>query len=171
MTFFADSQNSIAGAFPNEAFRLVDFGGDAKKEDPFNAWMVFRNSALTLRLVRDHGLDHIDVQVQEADGSLRWVSLEILAVAAGLKTAEQYADAYTATLRACEAEDGEMPQEATMIEAPLGLVAQAKEHLIEAAKKPVAILGAEIKIGECTRKAMQRALSTPSPPRSHGPSL
>lgn len=151
MTFLEDRWDALQAAFPKRQWEVLDRGGEALEDDPFNAWMVVTDRVLTLRLVRDHGLDHVDVQCLEEGGGSRWVSLEILSVAAGLKTPEQYAHAYAASLRAFEREDGEMPQSAVMIEAPLAFMAETWARLVAAARKPRAVTGAELEIRRCTR--------------------
>ena len=169
MTFLKHGRDALAAAFPKTRWQLLDSGGEALEDDPFNAWMVVTDRELTLRLVRDHGLDHVDVQCLEEDGGSRWVSLEILSVAAGLKTPEQYAHAYAASLRAFEREDGEMPQSAVMIEEPLPFVAEAGARLVEAARAPRALIGAELEIRRCTRQTFERAQPAPRRPDSPGP--
>lgn len=169
MTFLKDRWDALELAFPKTRWQLLDSGGEALEDDPFNAWMVVTDRALTLRLVRDHGLDHVDVQCLEEDGGSRWVSLEILSVAAGLQTPEQYAHAYAASLRAFEREDGEMPQSAVMIEAPLAFVAEAGAPLVEAARAPRAVNGAELAIRRCTRQTLERRRPAPRRPDRPGP--
>lgn len=156
MNFLDDTQNALEQAFPGSPPRMVSSGGGVLEENPFNAWMAVSVDGLTIRIVRDHGLIHVDVQCSEEGGDSRWVTLELLSVAAGIKTVDDYAKAYKASLDAFDTK-GEMPEAASVIAKPLHLVARKHDSLVEAAQDAKAVHRAEVAIEQEVRRYFEPA--------------
>ena len=141
-----------------ESLKLIGASPEAGDDDPFHAWITVAFEGLHLRLVRDRDREHIDLECAADGGTKRWVSLEILAVAANRERVSGYITAFKATLEATDGDDEAWEKCWTMWERPLEFVVENVEDLIEAVDDTVAIREAEARIAEVTGKLLASRL-------------
>ena len=139
-------------AFGEVDLRWLSSSPDAFEQNPFGTCAEVLLGPLKLRLIQDRGELHVDVECAAESGSNRWLSLEILAVAADLKCVSEYVGAFRATLSESET----LPECARMFPQPLKFAEEHSEALSETAQKVKVIRDAEIRIaaetGEILRK-------------------
>ena len=113
MTFVEAKESEHNAAFDSK-WRRRKVSSEAAEKDPFGAWVEVDVGPLRLRLVRDRGEDHVDVEYATEGEMLRWVALEILAVVADLDLIDRYVEAFKATLKAATADQERLPACAAM---------------------------------------------------------
>ena len=162
MSFVEDRKQAMEAAF-NGGWRVCTASAEAADAEPFGAWVVVEvdgvNNApcLRLRLVRDRGQDHVDVELSRNGKHERWVPLEIFAVAAAIPDAlGKYVAAFKATLDLDEA-TLDLKEECVMFQDPLHFVADNMPGLAKVAANGQAIREAEACIAAATTTALARA--------------
>ena len=156
MTFVEAKKTELSAVLVGLKWRLVNMSPEAGEASPFGAWVEVDVGPLRLRLVRDRGEDHVDVECATEGELRRWVSLEILGVAAAPDLMDRYVDAFAATLQAATADQGELPAYTAMYPSPLTFVAENIHNLADAAANAQTIREAEARIAGHTRGILER---------------
>ena len=164
MNFVEDRKQAMGAAF-NGAWRVCTASPEATDTEPFGAWMVVEvddvNNApcLRLRLVRDRGQNHVDVELRRDGKHERWVPLEIFAVAAAkpdFNALDKYVAAFKATLDLKE-ETLDLKGECVMLKDPLDFVADNMPALAKVSANGHAIREAEACVAAATTAALTGA--------------
>ncbi len=155
MTFVEAKESELNAAFDSK-WRRRKVSSEAAEKDPLAAWVEVDVGPLHLRLVRDRGEDHVDVEYATEGETSRWVALEILAVAADRDLIDRYVEAFKATLKAATADQERLPAYAAMHPDPLKFVAENMDNLAAAEANAQTIREAEARIAGQTRAILER---------------
>ena len=157
VTFLAVKKQELKEAF-GAGWRTCRASPETAETSPFGACVEVEvdigdkpDAPPRLRLVRDRGQSHVDVECEVGGGTKRWVSLEIVAVAIDPKLIGDYLRAFKATL-AAPAAQAELP---AMIDEPLPFIAGRKTELANAAADAPVIRETEARIAGKTTALLE----------------
>lgn len=160
MSYFNQKEQELKDAFgeghPMQLQKSPE-ADDPNVTDHFGACVEVKVDGLKIRLVRDRGIDHIDVDCLSTNGvGRRWVALEVLAVALDPGRLDDYEDAFKATVDACD-NDKELDDNTRMPlgSDPLCFINKNLDRLKLAAQNKACISEAETRISAKTAEILK----------------
>ena len=126
----------------DDGWRLTETRQEGPADQPpLNAFAVVTSAALRLRFVVDRGISHLDVGCRDESGTERWVPVEIVELAAGLSSADQFRQSQRDWCEELDPRSGTIPE--VDLDHALAQLGRRTDDIIRAANNPKAIAEAE----------------------------